>query len=247
MVGGSCPDRTLARPELHTTGGILARGRPYPPTITLRQSRWLLSCFPWQATNGLATVLGDFPRASFPVRRFRSSSAPRPGNCSHILPRWRGSLFDGHGAPAMFDQAHERSPASADAVGRGFQRGPRGGLSNWNVIVSVREGGYNRAHKLLRQFGAVGPSGFLNVLVMRVDAPKHLLEALMERKSREPDTLAFLGHVRPVGSIFTFQSPEEFESRARDSALAFLPELAGKGFHVRMHRHGFKGRLSSQE
>jgi len=115
------------------------------------------------------------------------------------------------------------------------------------VIVSVREGGYNRAHKLLRQFGAVGPSGFLNVLVMRVDPPKHLLEALMERKSREPDTLAFLGHVRPVGSIFTFQSPEEFESRARDSALAFPPELAGKGFHVRMHRHGFKGRLSSQE
>jgi tRNA(Ser,Leu) C12 N-acetylase TAN1 len=51
----------------------------------------------------------------------------------------------------------------------------------------------------------------------------------------------------PVRSTFTFQSPEEFEARARDAALAFLPELAGKEFHVRLYRHGFKGRLSSHE
>jgi tRNA(Ser,Leu) C12 N-acetylase TAN1 len=31
------------------------------------------------------------------------------------------------------------------------------------------------------------------------------------------------------------------------AALAFLPELAGKGFHVRINRHGFKGHLSSHE
>jgi tRNA(Ser,Leu) C12 N-acetylase TAN1 len=114
------------------------------------------------------------------------------------------------------------------------------------VVVSVREDGFNRVRKLLREFGAVSPSGFLNVLVMRVDDPKRLLEALAERAGREPDALAFLGRVIPVRSTFTFQSPEEFEARARAAALAFLPELAGKWFHVRMYRHGFKGRLSSQ-
>jgi tRNA(Ser,Leu) C12 N-acetylase TAN1 len=114
------------------------------------------------------------------------------------------------------------------------------------VLVSVRAGGYNRALRLLREFDSVSPSGFLDVLVMRVDDPNRLLEALAERAAREPDALAVLGRVVPVRSTFTFQSPEEFEVRARDAALAFLPELAGKGFHVRMHRHGFKGRLSSQ-
>jgi tRNA(Ser,Leu) C12 N-acetylase TAN1 len=119
-------------------------------------------------------------------------------------------------------------------------------MRDWNVIVSVREGGYHRARKLLREFGAVSPSGFLNVLVMRVDNPKSVLEALAERSAKEPDALAFLGRVVPVRSTFTFQSPEQFEAWACDAALAFLPELAAKGFHVRMYRHGFKGRLSSQ-
>jgi tRNA(Ser,Leu) C12 N-acetylase TAN1 len=81
---------------------------------------------------------------------------------------------------------------------------------------------------------------------MRVDDPKQLLEALGDRAAREPDSLAFLGRAVPVRSTFTFQSPVEFEARAREAALAFLPELAGKSFHMRMYRHGFKGRLSSQ-
>jgi tRNA(Ser,Leu) C12 N-acetylase TAN1 len=115
------------------------------------------------------------------------------------------------------------------------------------VVVSVRQGGFNRVRKLLREFGAVRPSGFLNVLVMRVDDPRRLLEALAERAAREPGALASLGRAVPVRSTFTFQSREEFEARARDAALALLPELAGKGFHVRLHRHGLKGRLPSQE
>ncbi len=148
---------------------------------------------------------------------------------------------------AMTDQPHERSPGSARGVQRTSGRWPKGAMRDWNVIVTVREGGYRRVRKLLREFGAVSPSGFLNLLVMRVDDPKQLLEALTARATREPDDLAYLGRVAPIRSTFTFQSPEEFEARAREAALAFLPELAGKAFHVRMHRHGFKGRLSSHE
>ncbi len=119
-------------------------------------------------------------------------------------------------------------------------------MHDWNVVVSVRQGGYHGVRKLLREFGAVHPSGFSNVLVMRVDDPEQMLNALAERTAREPDAVAFLGRAVPVRSTFTFQSPEQFEARAREAVLAFLPELAGKGFYVRVHRHGFKGRLSSQ-
>jgi tRNA(Ser,Leu) C12 N-acetylase TAN1 len=151
------------------------------------------------------------------------------------------------GGAAMTDQTHEQAAESARAFERRPGRGPKGLTRDWNVVVSVREGGFNRARKLLRELGAVSPSGFLNLLVMRVDDPKRLLEALAERAAQQPDALDFLGRAVPVSSTFTFQSPAEFEARARDAALAFLPELAGKGFHVRRYRHGFKGRLSSQE
>ena len=120
-------------------------------------------------------------------------------------------------------------------------------MRDWNVLVSVREGGFNRACKLLREFGAVSPTGFLDLLVMRVDDPGQLLEALTAKAAAEPDTCACLGRVVPIRSAFTFQSSEEFEAKARDAALGWIPELAGKTFHVRMHRHGFKGRLSSQQ
>jgi hypothetical protein len=140
----------------------------------------------------------------------------------------------------MIDRGYDRFPA--DAAEREPETGP-----SWNVIASVRQGHYHRARRFLRQFGAVAPSGYLNVLVMRVDDPKQLLDDLAVRQAAEPAALAGLGHVRPIGTTFAFQFPEEFEARARETALAFLPELAGKGFHVRMHRHGFKGKLSTQE
>lgn len=44
-----------------------------------------------------------------------------------------------------------------------------------------------------------------------------------------------------------FQSPEEFEAKAREAVGSWLTRLAGKSFHVRLHRRGFKRRLSSQE
>jgi tRNA(Ser,Leu) C12 N-acetylase TAN1 len=42
-----------------------------------------------------------------------------------------------------------------------------------------------------------------------------------------------------------FQTPEEFEARVREEVAALAPSLAGKSFYVRVHRRGFKGRVSS--
>jgi tRNA(Ser,Leu) C12 N-acetylase TAN1 len=120
-------------------------------------------------------------------------------------------------------------------------------VHDWNVLVTTREGGFNRAYRLLREFGPVERTGFLNVLVLRVADPSTILGLLTERSSQEPDLAAVLGRVLPVTRTFTFQSPEEFEARARDAALAWVPDLAGKTFHVRLHRRGFKGRMASPE
>jgi tRNA(Ser,Leu) C12 N-acetylase TAN1 len=137
---------------------------------------------------------------------------------------------------------------SSEPVNRLSRAGPRKKtIRDWNVIASVREGCFNIVRRLLREYGPVGSTGFSNVLVMKVEDPKQLLEALAERASEQPEILGVLGRVVPVCSTFTFQSPEDFVDRSRDAALAVVPELAGKSFYVRMHRHGFKGRISSAE
>jgi tRNA(Ser,Leu) C12 N-acetylase TAN1 len=118
-------------------------------------------------------------------------------------------------------------------------------MSIWNVVISVPKGGYSQARALLREFGTVGRTGFLNLLWLHVDEPQRFLEALGERVAQDPGIRTCLGRVIPVSLTFTFASPAEFEAKAREAILSFVPRLAGKGFHVRMYRHGFKGRLSS--
>jgi tRNA(Ser,Leu) C12 N-acetylase TAN1 len=120
-------------------------------------------------------------------------------------------------------------------------------VRDWNVVVTVRGGGFNSVRKLLREFGPIHPTGFYNVLVMRVEDVRGLLEALRDRACRDPLALTGLARVRPVARAFDYHSAEEFEARARDAALEWVPELAGKAFHVRQHRRGFKGRLSTPD
>ncbi|MCM2358659.1 MAG: hypothetical protein NDI77_10965 [Geobacteraceae bacterium] len=118
-------------------------------------------------------------------------------------------------------------------------------MREWNVVVTVHEGGFAPARRLLEQFGEVARTEFFNVLVMRATEPAGLLESLEEEAGRDPDALAPLARVVPVTHPFTFQSPREFETRACQEVSGWAPLLAGKGFHVRMHRRGFKGKLSS--
>lgn len=121
------------------------------------------------------------------------------------------------------------------------------GQQDWNVLATVRQGGYRRARRLLRRFGNVLGCGFPNVLLMQVMDGRLLLEELCQEAERQPTALDCLGRVIPTSIAFTFSSPEEFDALALEAARAFLPELAGRSFHVRMYRHGFKGRLSTHE
>ncbi len=120
-------------------------------------------------------------------------------------------------------------------------------MSEWNAVVSVYDRGYKHARQLLEEFGSVSRTDFYNVLTVQADDVAGMLEKLKERLSTDEKARLSLARIVPVTTSFTFQSPEEFETKAKEAVLPWIPELAGKGFHVRMHRRGFKGRLSSQD
>lgn len=128
------------------------------------------------------------------------------------------------------------------------RRQPSRPLSDWNVVVTVREDGFRRSLALLRQLGKVQPTEYHNVLVMKVDDVGIFLEALDRRVREDPTILeSGISHAVPGGPCFVFQSADEFEAKAKALALDLVPALAGKSFHVRLHRRGFKGRISSPE
>ncbi len=121
-------------------------------------------------------------------------------------------------------------------------------MLDWNVVVTVQQQGYQEAISLLKQYGPVSRTQYFNVLVLRAENISEMTEDLQQRVENYPDIIeAILARVVPVIKTFHFSSPEEFEKKARETALAWVPKMTGKSFHVRMHRRGFKGRLSSLE
>lgn len=120
-------------------------------------------------------------------------------------------------------------------------------MNDWNAVATVRKGGYDEARSILQRYGTVAKSDFFNTLLLRVIDYRELLDLLHEQRASDPESVAALARVMPVTLAFTFQSPEEFETKARQAVEAWLSTLGGKSFYLRMHRRGFKGRLSGQE
>jgi len=120
-------------------------------------------------------------------------------------------------------------------------------MRDWNVVVTLHDGGFVPACRLLEPYGVVRRSEFFNILMMRADDPVWLLGELHRQLAGSPDIGGWIARFMPLQQFFTFQSADEFESRARDAVIAWLPRLAGSSFHVRMHRRGFKGKISSME
>lgn len=117
---------------------------------------------------------------------------------------------------------------------------------DWNVIVSVQQHGYKAARRLLHEYGKIRSTAFFNVMIMQVADIDEFLEDMHTLYSMHVPALEHIGRILPVTEQFVFQSPEEFEAKAKAAAEGWLDELAGRHFYVRMHRRGFKGRLSSQ-
>lgn len=120
-------------------------------------------------------------------------------------------------------------------------------MQDWNVVVTVHDGNFARACQLLGLFGKVKRTGFYNVLVMKVEDVAAFQKRLADLAAAVPDILEVIARVVPAADLFDFQSAESFEARAREVALRWAPQLAGRSFHVRLHRRGLKEVLPSQQ
>lgn len=118
---------------------------------------------------------------------------------------------------------------------------------DWNVVVTVYEEGWKPAKRILSQAGVVSPTDYHDVLVMKVEDPGTFMSWLAARVAEEPGLLNFISRAVPAALVFDFHDAREFEAKAREAVLTFAPPLAGKSFHVRMHRRGFRQQLSAHE
>jgi tRNA(Ser,Leu) C12 N-acetylase TAN1 len=123
-------------------------------------------------------------------------------------------------------------------------------MHDWNVVVTAHDKGYTLTCELLEEID-LGPfvhTDFYNVIVMKAPDTQALMAKVEAIYRQIRDLFSYgIARVAPAQQLFDFQSPEEFESKAREVVLTWLPSLAGKSFHVRLHRRGFKGRLSTPE
>lgn len=119
-------------------------------------------------------------------------------------------------------------------------------MHDWNVVITAQQDQFAAAWQALEPLGDVSKSDYFNVLLMRVYDTRMFMDELVDRIDKEPRISEALARVMPVTVSFDFQDPEQFEQRARQAVEPWVAGLAGKRFHVRMHRRGFKGRLSSQ-
>jgi tRNA(Ser,Leu) C12 N-acetylase TAN1 len=113
-----------------------------------------------------------------------------------------------------------------------------------NAVINLNARGLKQALGVLGTFGPIRKTGFFNVLLLRADNVPMMLESLKSMMAGDPGSLTFLTRIIPVSHAFIFQTPEEFEEKARKVVLGWVDSLQGKSFHVRMRRRGFKGRMS---
>jgi len=117
--------------------------------------------------------------------------------------------------------------------------------ADWNVVVTLAEEGFRDAVHMLGKWGKVKRTHYYNVLGMKVEGVDAFLVDFTAAVTATPGILNFVSHVVPLRQTFNFISVDEFEERARTIALAWVSQLEGKSFHVRLHRRGFKGMLST--
>lgn len=120
-------------------------------------------------------------------------------------------------------------------------------MRDWNVVITTAPDGFDEAGVLLAPLGIVDRTGFYNVLVMKVSDVATFLDDLDRLIEEEPRTGEVLSRVLPAGHTFDFDDPESFREQATEIARQLAPQVAGRSFHVRMHRRGHQGELSTQD
>lgn len=130
-----------------------------------------------------------------------------------------------------------------------FRRSDRGitVVKDWNVVISVFQDGFRRAVRALREFGPIERSPYHNVLVMAATDPVALLELVERQTKTHPALYDAISRIAPAMQCFDFQSAEDFREQAAGIVLAWAPRVAGKSFHVRLHRRGLRHDINTPD
>jgi tRNA(Ser,Leu) C12 N-acetylase TAN1 len=120
-------------------------------------------------------------------------------------------------------------------------------MRDWNVVITLQHEfqASKRAQHLLRVLGEVATTPFHNVLVMRVESIAGFLRDFSVMCAAQPGVLNDISRVVPLSDVFDFETPEDFEAKARAIVLSWAPRLAGHTFYVRLYRRGLKGAIES--
>ena len=94
------------------------------------------------------------------------------------------------------------------------------------------------SHRALRELGAVERSPYHNVLLMAVEDPLALLDAVERQTEESPALYDAISRIAPAIGTFEFHSPEDFRNEAKDLLSGWISRLAGQSFHLRLHRRG---------
>jgi tRNA(Ser,Leu) C12 N-acetylase TAN1 len=117
----------------------------------------------------------------------------------------------------------------------------------WNIVVSVYQDGYRRARHALQKLGPVEHSPYHNVLLMSVADPMVLLAAVEQKTEENPGLYDAIARVAPAIRSFGFRSAEDFRQKAKATLGEWSPRLAGRSFHVRLHRRGDRRELPTPD
>lgn len=108
----------------------------------------------------------------------------------------------------------------------------------WNAIVSIYRSGHKRALEALAKLGRVEPSSYHHVLVVSVDDPLGLIATVEQQAKQDPALYGAIARVAPAMRNFEFRSTNAFYERIKPIVCEWTLALAGRSFHVRMHRRG---------
>jgi tRNA(Ser,Leu) C12 N-acetylase TAN1 len=111
-------------------------------------------------------------------------------------------------------------------------------MRDWNVVVSIYQSGFRRAIRALEELAKVERSPYHNVLLVKVDDAISFLEAVERKTEESPALYDAISRVAPAACNFEFHSGDEFKEKASSVLREWSQRLAGRSFHVRLHRRG---------
>jgi tRNA(Ser,Leu) C12 N-acetylase TAN1 len=120
-------------------------------------------------------------------------------------------------------------------------------VRDWNVIISIYQDGFRRVIHALKDLGTVERSPYYNVLVMKADHAIGLLESVERKTEESPALYDAISRVAPAMRNFEFGSADEFKEKAGSMLREWSQRLAGRSFHVRLHRRGASHGLKTSD